>query len=495
MYPFIHLPEYRVTVCKECGVAVIVDEVASHLDLDKHRSLLRVWKRQVMESLSHIPGIIKSSQELEGFQFPPPTTKAIPGLSKPSNNGMRCMECTFITPRRQEIQGHCQAEHGWKDGRKRSRDVYEGAHGEDVPWISGVPCQRFFRRGLRSEFFEIQQGNKDKGEAQPDVSSSLLTASTNGLKQMEKINQEQTMELDESKDVDQWLEYTGWAIHLSGLDRVKLLGYLQPPDSVKDAILYGVCESFDRIIDVARATAVPGLVGRAILFEINREERGVKATSPLNGHTDLKVLSQGREVWKQLLCYLFRSQTNYEHGERPRYQLSDLQFQLLDKFTNDVDCFQKQRGDDQGEGRKGMARIPTREQVDCVCLRLCIGLLDHQLGDNEYDSVLISGLAVIGLRDEGGWLTAADSVSIYSSFIKIARMVVLQDSYMERQARSKMFDWEDGTPEGLFNIVQQKVQRFMTLVSEQSQPTPMDWVYESRSYGQKMAEAAIGKVI
>jgi hypothetical protein len=79
-----------------------------------------------------------------------------------------------------------------------------------------------------------------------------------------------------------------------------------------------------------------------------------------------------------------------------------------------------QRGDKRGEGSKGKGSIPTREQVDRGCLRLCIGLLDHQLGDNEYDSVLISGLAVIGMRDRGGWLTAADSVGIYSSFIKIA---------------------------------------------------------------------------
>src|SRR6187402_354744 len=38
----------------------------------------------------------------------------------------------------------------------------------------------------------------------------------------------------------------------------------------------------------------------------------------------------------------------------------------------------------------------------------------------------------------------------------------------------------------MFDIVRRKVQRYMTLVTEKSKPTPMDWIYESRSYGFKI---------
>jgi hypothetical protein len=41
---------------------------------------------------------------------------------------------------------------------------------------------------LRSEFFEIQQGDEDKEEAQFDVFNSLQTGAMNGLEQMEKMN-------------------------------------------------------------------------------------------------------------------------------------------------------------------------------------------------------------------------------------------------------------------------------------------------------------------
>jgi hypothetical protein len=40
--------------------------------------------------------------------------------------------------------------------------------------------------------------------------------------------------------------------------------------------------------------------------------------------------------------------------------------------------------------------------------------------------------------------------------------------------------------EGMFDIVRQKVQQYMTLVSDQGKPTPMDWIFESRSYGFKI---------
>ena len=70
-------------------------------------------------------------------------------------------------------------------------------------------------------------------------------------------------------------------------------------------------------------------------------------------------------------------------------------------------------------------------------LELYITLLNHELGDNEYESVIISGLAVLGFRDDGGWLNAEDYTTKYSGFIKVARMLVVYQSYLEREAGYK----------------------------------------------------------
>jgi len=64
---------------------------------------------------------------------------------------------------------------------------------------------------------------------------------------------------------------------------------------------------------------------------------------------------------------------------------------------------------------------------------LCIKLLNHSLQDNEYQNVMISGLAIIGIRDDDGWLDAEDYTPKYSAIIKLARLMVVQEGYERRQ--------------------------------------------------------------
>ena len=78
---------------------------------------------------------------------------------------------------------------------------------------------------------------------------------------------------------------------------------------------------------------------------------------------------------------------------------------------------------------------PALARIDQLCLELCMTLLNHELGNDEYESVIISGLAILGFRDDGGWLNAEDYTTKYSGVIKIARMLVVYRSYME---------WEHG---------------------------------------------------
>jgi hypothetical protein len=58
-------------------------------------------------------------------------------------------------------------------------------------------------------------------------------------------------------------------------------------------------------------------------------------------------------------------------------------------------------------------------------LDLYITLLNYELGDDEYESVIISGLAVIGFQDDGGWLNVEDYTTKYLGIIKVIRMLVV----------------------------------------------------------------------
>jgi len=77
-------------------------------------------------------------------------------------------------------------------------------------------------------------------------------------------------------------------------------------------------------------------------------------------------------------------------------------------------------------------------QIRREVLRFCITLLDHLLQDNEYESAIISGLAVLGIKEDKGWLNAEDYTLKYSAVIKLARLMVIQEAYKRRQERIRM---------------------------------------------------------
>jgi hypothetical protein len=47
--------------------------------------------------------------------------------------------------------------------------------------------------------------------------------------------------------------------------------------------------------------------------------------------------------------------------------------------------------------------------------------------------VLISGLAILGMREDDGWLDAEDYMPKYSAVIKLARLMVVQEACERRR--------------------------------------------------------------
>ena len=73
-----------------------------------------------------------------------------------------------------------------------------------------------------------------------------------------------------------------------------------------------------------------------------------------------------------------------------------------------------------------------------MCLELYITLLNYKLGNDEYKSVIISRLAVIGYCNNGGWLNAKDYTTKYLEIIKIVQMLVVYRLYIKWEDRYKM---------------------------------------------------------
>jgi hypothetical protein len=65
------------------------------------------------------------------------------------------------------------------------------------------------------------------------------------------------------------------------------------------------------------------------------------------------------------------------------------------------------------------------EKLQKKVLALILALLNHNLGDNKYQSALISGMAVLGVSAETGWLSPLMYTPKQSAIITVARILVL----------------------------------------------------------------------
>jgi hypothetical protein len=132
-------------------------------------------------------------------------------------------------------------------------------------------------------------------------------------------------------------------------------------------------------------------------------------------------------------------------------------------------------------------------------LRLWIALLNQPLQDDEYKSVLISGLAVLGMREDDGWLDAEDYTPKYSAVIKLARLMVVQEAYERRREAITHYESRGLSAkkaDSHYMLTRRLVHAFMTMAHDGKDPKPMQWLYRSRSYGFKIryTTTAEGKI-
>ncbi|KAH7232453.1 hypothetical protein B0J15DRAFT_572377, partial [Fusarium solani] len=306
------------------------------------------------------------------------------------------------------------------------------------------------RSGPGSRWFEVGFGapiSQDPDEAA--VADRLMQTLDQQERRFHLEDKERIKAADSKLDANAWLEHVGWATHLQGFDP-EAMQRLVDPVGEQEHELQLIHDSLVRVMDRARTIATPTHVGSHALFEVQRKEVDKKPRRPFDNRVEDDTWTRYTAVWTKLVV---------------------------------------------------------------------IALLDHRLTAGEYRSAIISGLAVMGIRKDGGWMDVLDYTPIYSAVIKVARAMVVYQSYQERQAevmrlkQDKMDEWmvrrrqegnqtweeqharkeaEDEAEEeaeeeatSIFRIVRGKVQRFMTVTPKDphAEATPMDWIYEARTYG------------
>ncbi|KAF9766700.1 hypothetical protein IL306_000854 [Fusarium sp. DS 682] len=228
---------------------------------------------------------------------------------------------------------------------------------------------------------------------------------------------------DEKKEPSAWLERTGWADHLQKFKAKKDLLPLVDPVQEDEPVLQVMCDTFDRVANHAKAAAVPSVVGLAALYQIERKEIHIKPSKPFDNRLEDESWAQYKAYWMTMLR-IWQRMDGRQDEDRPPYKLTIRQGNLWDEFEEAAEDVVA------GQAReKGL----TDEKMERLCLDMLIGMLDHQFKQSHYDSIVLSALAIMGINEDGGWIEPTDYTPKYSGVIKVARMLVLYQSWHERE--------------------------------------------------------------
>lgn len=499
MEQFSHLPEFQVVICKKCKYAVLPSCIDSHFAPERPHGLTRKARRQITDGLGRIGGLIKNEEILKSckFPFPADTSSPIAALAAPQSNGFRCtfhvgegVTCPYVCGNIRNIRKHSWSEHGWKSINKGGRPKKDAPKvSQEVPWRSGVLYQRIFVQGPKSGFFEV---GRDRTETQPNPApvsqwEKMERAIDQGRAKVAEAERRKIAAIDESMEPSPWLRFTGWPDNLGTFDPVKLQAFVRPVQKEEETELHIIHEAFMSMIQEAQSVDVKKVVGKPALMEANRKERGKKSKKPFNSKMSRNTFRKYTTCWKQLLSYIVRCE-DLEEDDRPTFKFTSRQRVSLDGLMEATD----QLSDYQEEGKSDDDEVFKEAQVNVqqALLRFCIALLDHNLVDNEYQSAIISGLAVLGVREDKGWDNPEDYTPKLSAVIKLSRLMVIQMAYQTRQdtiAERVGQGWSQERAEeecpGHVELVQGMCRKFMMLMDENGKPTPMDWMFEARTYG------------
>ncbi|KAK6610433.1 hypothetical protein H4I95_03492 [Botrytis cinerea] len=488
-------------------------KLSSHGDEGKHKAV-KVGREHIVHEIQAIRGLKTKTAELNHLVFPPIGNPPIPILQQPRKDGLKCQlqneygtPCQYIACQLQKIQKHCRQVHQWENPQKKGRP--ETGREVQVPWRTGVHCQHFFVRGPGAQFFEVQAVESSPAISLRDVDlDAAKMALKQAMQQAEEDIRHQITEPEAAREPNPWLRRVGWVEHLEGFDRTELQALVAPVRN-DEPELEVLCRAFDWLIQDAQHHCIRPVVGLEALFEANRKEVDQDVRMPFDSWMDITTVIRYTEICKQLLRYIFRSK-DIEPEKRPGYGLTERQQMCIEDVWTSIEeliWWKEEQGalgsgaeDKEGESDEEIEWIG---RIQRQILRLWMALLNQPLQDDEYKSVLISGLAVLGMREDDGWLDAEDYTPKYSAVIKLARLMVVQEAYERRREAIAQYKERGLSPETAkerasshYTLTRRLVRAFMTMAHDDQDPKPMQWLYRSRSYGFKIryTTTAEGKI-
>jgi superfamily II DNA helicase RecQ len=509
---FAYSPTHRIAICKSHQQGVVKSQLRTHLDT-KHQELVPNTRRQVVHAVDQEASLQAWAMNYEEVIYPRPASQPLPHLPV-YHDGLQCNTCAHVYRHIKRMQEHCRQEHGWVNkSQPRGRPA-----SKQTMWTTKISCQKFHTTNKLGRLFEVSA----TAEAQPapvqpdgDVSQAIQAAFTQASQQLDALEKEKNNIVKPDSDrfeFAEWLNRAGWARHLKGLKREWLLTMAQQP-TPRERALTEICWAARMVMWRAQQASTSSVVGMPAMMYINRREVGSGSNEkPFNAQQTGKTMDKYSSVWVSIIAFIWRthelpvvrqrSDDQDVQGRRPPYHVTGKQDMWLQKIKGivgedthyddqDDDWFREPDTDDESDEER-LNDAQTEALEDHVS-QFMLALLDHVLGDNEYTSALISGMAVLGISVDNGWLSALVYTPKQSAVIAIARMLVLyRSTQMRQQAVAKLVEEGWGGEDAAvmapshFEYVQEMANRFMTLTEYNGKPTPVDAILRLRAFGFKI---------
>ncbi len=512
------LQQYRIITCKECMHGIWPGQVKTHFQGPKHRWVISHVRDLMAAMKDAAMNLIQYPME---FDVPEFVDSAVPEL-KIWSEGLCCQldqqSCRYICCHVKKMRMHCKQKHEWKQQQRSGRPSKSQERNDaSGPWKS-VTCQRFFVQGHGSQYVEV----KEETAITQNDAQGRVTAWELGRREMDKawvrIKEKEQRIIQEGgkNEVNPWLERTGWQTYLQGFDREELIASVSNPDAETEPVAIVIFDAMNGLIQHCQQSVI-SRVGIFVRLEAIRTEKHQTRYQPLQAYMNPKGMGNYSRPWKQILMFFVRTKRDHD-WRSPKYRFNKTQrimwkrlLTIVKKEVEEKEKSEEEEADEEegGEGEgdevshdgsssagtnSNSMKTPKLTKVQKACLDFCMALLNQQITRKEYDSPLMCGLAVLGVKVDG-WMGADQYPPVLFAMIKISRFMMIQqalemsqhgsDNEESSSSDSSSELAEEGNAivsQGCLSHVRQMMDKFMVRGSHD----PMQWMLNLRTYGLKI---------
>ena len=311
---------------------------------------------QIIALVNKWPDVIR---EVDDLEVPHSVDKPFPEL-RLHRDGWLCRlqptQCHHISGSEGSMRKHFTNTHrtsifgekGRPTRRRKEQKVNEeGIH----PGYDRVVCQRFFPSRYKSQYFQVRQPDtvaiKSTERLVPvwQQARELLSQTRSTIEEAGRI----VVQEGNARDVNAWLERTGWDRYLVDMEVNRLLECVEEPDEESERELWMIWRGVEEMAQGCQSTVV-SKVGLWVRFEAIRTEKHQTRYVPLQAYMDRRAVREHARPWKEILMFIGRTLGRQE-WKKPRYKLTKEQKKIWKQlWTVAGEEYVQLRGE---EGSKG----------------------------------------------------------------------------------------------------------------------------------------------